>query len=217
MDHSIDYKPLSAKVFGDPITKPPLLQSMSMSSFIKAAIDFIWIPIPSHIDCSKCCPFCTATWNRNHLSVHSSEHATTIPIRNSLMVFGWQGETSSFLALMKNYVCHLFRAPDDRGQEGMEQLLQAMASNLCQNVDPIAMATGVYLMILVLVYRYPSCTFVPWSLIVELWSKCDTRYSHPVVYSMTPWFTRSNARCSHPAQMYLDATKKSNRTDSLPN
>ena len=70
---------------------------------------------------------------------------------------------------MKNYVCHLFRAPDDHGQEGMEQLLQAMASNLCQNVDPIAMATGVYLMILVLVYRYPSCTFnCAWSLIVEL-------------------------------------------------
>ena len=53
------------------------------------------------------------------------------------------------------------------------------------SIDPSAMVMGLYLFDSSTSRGHPSCSFAPWSIIVESWSKCDTWYSHPAVDSVT--------------------------------
>ena len=69
-------------------------------------------------------------------------------------------------------------------------------------VDPIAEVTGVYLMFL---YLIDVRTFSLWSIIIE-----PGRY---VMHSIHSSISQRTAA----SQIYVDSTKKSSRTDSLPN
>lgn len=58
--------------------KPPLLQSMSSSPFVKVAADFVWIRLPGRVDCGKHCRWhCALTWSGDHLWSNLSHWAAS--------------------------------------------------------------------------------------------------------------------------------------------